>query len=302
MIDFVIAGTFKSASSTLSYELSAHPEIDVPTPKDPYFYLAELCRHLTGPAGFMAEHDAHSVYDRASFEALFTKPGPHVLKGEATPLYLYCHAHAIPALKVDNPDARIILVLRNPADRAYSNYKHNVKDGYESRSFADCIADWETREQLPLHPFFHYVRAGLYDAQVAAWQAAFEHVLVVSYDDVDSRPHEVLNQIAGVLGIAPSFAPRETIRLNKSGQPRARWLHDFIRHDNPVKSLLRPFYRALVSNRATRKAISEKVKNLNIKSGDLPAAERASLMAIYADDLTQLATRSGCGFVTRWLA
>ena len=302
MIDFVIAGTFKSASSTLSYELGSHPEIDVPTPDSPYFYLADLCRDLTGPAEFMAEHDAHSVYDRARFEALFTKQGPHVLKGEATPLYLYCHEQAIPALKADNPDARIILVLRNPVDRAYSNYKHNVKDGYEMRPFADCLADWETHEALPLHPFFHYVRAGLYDAQVAAWQAAFEHVLVISYDDVDSRPHEVLNQIAGFLGITPSFTPKETIRLNKSGQPRVRWLHDFIRHESLVKSLLRPVYRALVSNRATRKALSEKVKNLNIKSGDMPASERAALMAIYADDLTRLATRPGCRFVTRWLA
>ena len=301
MIDFVIAGTFKSASSTLSYELARHPEIDIPKPKDPYFYLAELCRGLTGPAGFMEEHDLHSVYDRACFEALFTKQGPRVLKGEATPLYLYCHGQAIPSLKADNSDTRIIILLRNPADRAYSNYKHNVKDGYESRSFTDCIADWQSREQLPLHPFFHYVRAGLYDEQVEAWQAAFKHVLVVSYDDVDTRPYDVLNQVADFLGIAPSFAPKEAIRLNMSGQPRVHWLHNFIRHENTVKSFLRPVYRALISDNVRRKAISEKVKNLNIKSGEMPPADRIALMEIYADDLARLSRRPGCGFVAKWL-
>lgn len=301
MIDFVIVGTFKSASSTLAYELGQRPEIEIPKPKDPYFYLRALAGTYTGAPDFLEAHYAGAVTDAAGFDALFGAK-PAALRGEATPLYLYCHEQAIPALKADNPDARIVIVLRNPVDRAYSNYKHNVKDGFETQSFADCIADWEARERLPLHPFFHYVRAGLYDAQVAAWQAAFDDVLVVSYDNVESHPHEVLNRIAGFLDIAPTFAPREIIRLNKSGKPRSRLLHDFILKENPVKRLLRPVYRALVGNRATRKAISERVKNVNLKSGDMSAAERAALMAVYGDDLERLSQRPGCGFVKSWLS
>lgn len=301
MIDFAIVGTFKSASSTLAYELSQRPEIEIPKPKDPYYYLRELAGRYTGNPDFLKAHYAGAVTDAAGFDALFgTKPG--ALRGEATPLYLYCHEQAIPALKADNPDVRIVIVLRDPVDRAWSNYKHNVKDGFESQPFADCIADWETRDHLPLHPFFHYVRAGLYDAQVAAWQAAFDHVLVVSYDDVEARPHEVLNQIARFLDIAPNFAPKEVIRLNKTGQPRSRLLHDFILKENPVKRLLRPVYRALVGSRVRRKAISERVKNLNLKSGDLPVPERAALMAVYGADLERLSQRPGCGFVKSWLS
>ena len=301
MIDFVIVGTFKSASSTLAYELGQRPEIEIPKPKDPYYYLRALAGHYTGNPDFLAAHYASAVTNPFEFKALFgAKPG--ALHGEATPLYLYCHEQAIPALRADNPDARIVIVLRNPADRAWSNYNHNVKDGYESRTFAACIADWEKREHLPLHPFFHYVRAGLYDTQVAAWQTAFEHVLVVCYDDVAARPHEVLNRIAGFLDLAPNFEPKEVIRLNKSGQPRSRLLHEFIRTESPLKRLLRPIYRTLVGNRATRKAISERVKNLNIQSRDLPASERAALNAVYAEDLARLATRPGCAFVRDWLS
>lgn len=301
MIDFVIVGTFKSASSTLAWELGQRTEIEIPTPKDPYYFLAQLAGSYTGPEAFLQAHYAGAVTDAASFDAMFgQKPG--ALRGEATPLYMYCHEQAIPALQIDNPDARIVIVLRNPVDRAFSNYKHNVKDGYETRPFTECIATWEKTEHLPRHPFFHYVRAGLYDAQVAAWQAAFENVLVVSYADVAARPHQVLNEIAGFLGITPDFEPREVIRLNKSGKPRSRVLHDFIRQENPVKSILRPIYRALVSNRATRKALSERVKNFNLKSGDLPASERAALIAVYADDIARLATRPGCGFAKNWLS
>lgn len=301
MIDFVIVGTFKSASSTLAFELGQRPEIEIPKPKDPYYYLRDLAGSYTGHPDFLTAHYAGAVTDAAGFDALFgEKPG--ALRGEATPLYLYCHEQAIPALKADNPDARIVILLRNPVDRAYSNYKHNVKDGYESRPFAECIATWQQDEHLPLHPFFHYVRAGLYDAQVAAWRAAFDHVLVVNYDDVVAHPHEVLNEIARFLDIAPTFEPKEVIRINKSGQPRFRALHEFIRQESTLKSVLRPIYRALVGNRATRKAISEKVKNLNIKSGELPAADRGALMAVYAEDVARLAERPGCGFVKSWLA
>ena len=52
MIDFVIAGTFKGASSTLAFELGEHPHISIPKPKDPYFYLATLDADLTGPEAF----------------------------------------------------------------------------------------------------------------------------------------------------------------------------------------------------------------------------------------------------------
>ncbi len=301
MIDFIIAGTFKSASSTLAYELGQHPHIDIPKPKDPYFYLAEMCRDMTGPDGFMDEHNAHSVYDRKCFEALFQKNGAGVLRGEATPLYLYCHNQAIPTIQADNPDARIVIVLRNPIDRAFSNYKHNVKDGYETRSFAACIANWETAERLPQHPFFHYVRAGFYDAQISAWQAAFKRVKIVSYDAVQTRPHEILNAIAEFLDITPSFEPREVIRLNKSGQPRSRLIHNFIRNETALKTLMRPLYRAILGNRATRKALSERVKNLNLKSGEMASADRAALRALFEEDLTRLSHRPDCAFAAAWL-
>ncbi|WP_417464355.1 sulfotransferase family protein [Kordiimonas sp.] len=301
MVDFVLAGTFKSASSTISYELDQHPGIFIPQPKDPYFYMADLSRTLTAPKSFMMEHDRFAVLERDRFEALFAEAEDNALRGDATPLYLYCHTHSIPQIQADNPNTKILIVLRNPADRAFSNYKHNVKDGYETRSFSECIDTWEETENLPLHPFFHYVRAGFYDAQVAAYQEAFEQVKIVSYDDIQDRPQELLNDIARFLGIEPNFKLQGTIQLNKSGKPRSRLLHDFIQKEGTIKKVLRPVYRTLVGNQATRKSISEKIKNLNLDSGRMTASERAALSAIYADDLRRLSRRPNCDFVTQWI-
>ncbi len=300
MIDFLIVGTFKSASSTIAYELGKHPRIDIPKPKDPYFYLAQMCKGLIGPDGFVEEQDAYSVYDRATFEALFRHDGVPRLKGEATPMYLYCHEHAIPAIQADNPDTRIIMLLRNPIDRAYSNYMHNVKDGYETRSFAECISSWEETEHLPLHPFFHYVRAGFYFEQVAAYTRAFNRVKIVDYDDVKRDPSGVLNEIATFLGIEPSFLPHKAIRLNKSGSPRSHLLHEFIRRESLLKKAARPLFRTIVRDASKRIALSEFVKNFNIKTAEMARADRAALASIYHNDVALLTSRLGIDFARNW--
>ena len=300
MIDFFIAGTFKAASSTLGYEMAKHPDIFIPKLKDPHFYLGQLFPTLTGPPDFLVQQHNTATYDRPAFEALYENAG-QALKGDTTPLYLYCHNYAIRAIQADNPQARIIIILRDPADRAFSNYNHNVKDGFETRSFAECIDSWEEIELFPLHPFFHYVRAGFYDAQVAAWQAAFADVKVVTYEQVVTDVHLVLNEIAAFLEIEANFKPRdEIIQLNKSGLPRYPALHRFIMQENPVKSLLRPIYRSALRDPQMRKRVAEKVKNLNIESQGMASSDRARLNALYASEIARVSDRLGLDLAERW--
>lgn len=301
MIDFVIAGTFKGASSTLAYELGRHRQISIPRPKDPYYYLSAATDSLNGHERFMQAHRAGVVQDSAVFAALFPDDGGATLKGDATPLYMYCHDLVIPAIQADNPDAKIVLILRNPGDRAFSNYNHNVKDGYESRSFAACIDSWEENERFPLHPFFHYIRAGFYDAQVAAWQAAFTDVKVITYEQIGTDAYLVLNEIASFLGIEPDFEPQEdAIRLNKSGKPRSAFLHRFILHENSFKRMLRPIYRAVLRRPYARKQLAERVKNFNIKSQKMAPSDRARLNALYAPDIARVSERVGMDLLGRW--
>ena len=301
MIDFVIAGTFKGASSTLAYELGRHRRVSIPRPKDPYYYLASAGNSFTGPERFMEAHRAGVVHNPEAFAALFSDEGVMTLRGDATPLYMYCHQQAIPAIQADNPLAKIVLILRNPADRAFSNYSHNVKDGYEDRLFAACIDNWEETERFPLHPFFHYVRAGFYDAQVAAWQAAFADVKVVTYEQIGTDVHLVLNEIASFLGIDANFEPREeAIRLNKSGKPRSAFLHRFILQENPLKKIVRPIYRTVLRNPDTRKQLAERLKNINIESQTMAVSDRAQLNALYAPDIAKVSERVGIDLLRRW--
>ena len=69
-----------------------------------------------------------------------------------------------------------------------------------------------------------------------------------------------------------------------------------------MKTVLRPFYRAVLRNPHMRKRVAERVKNFNIKSQVMDAADRARLNGIFADDIALLSQRPGCGFVKSWLS
>lgn len=300
MIDFVLAGTFKAASSTLGYELAKHPEIFVPTPKDPHYFVAELFQTLTGPADFLRHQHEFGVYNRAAFEELYAD-AECALKGDTTPLYLYCYEHAIPAIQAENMSMPIIIILRDPVDRAYSNYNHNVKDGFEPRSFSECIETWEKTECLPLHPFFHYVRAGFYSAQVSAYLNAFKNVLIINYDDIINSPQGVLNTTCQFLGITSIIEKNEFIRLNKTGRPRVNFLNDFLTRESMLKKVMRPIYRRLITNRELRTHVSERIVNLNIKSLKVDRTSRAILNKVYRADIEKLSQQPGCEFARSWI-
>lgn len=300
MIDFLIVGSFKSASSSLAYELRRHPSVDIPIKKDPYFYLADLCKILIGPHGFIEKQNSFSVYDRGEFASLFIDDGGATLKGDATPLYLYCHEYSIPAIQNDNPDAHIIIILRNPIDRAFSNYMHNVKDGYEQRSFAECIIGWKETELLPLHPFFHYVRAGFYYEQVAAFLNEFKNVKIINYEDLSKNPQKILVDVANFLKITPEFDGKKFQILNKTGTPLIKKLHNFLTYDSKIKDIFRPLFRFAVREKNDRIRIVEYIKNTNLRKKQLSDYERTILQNIYHKDVILLSELLDYDFNSSW--
>ena len=288
-LDFVIVGTFKSATSTIAFQLQGHPEVNIPSPKDPYIFLKDYCSTLTEPKGFLEEHHNSSIYDDKLFEQSFdlTKKDS-ALCGEATPLYLYKHEEAIKNLKANNKDMKIIIVLRNPGERAFSNYMHNVKDNYEQRSFSDVIDQYKVTETDNIHPFFHYINAGFYFKQVKAYLDSFENVHVIVYEEFSNNPDTVMSAIYDFLQINNQSHSKKVSRLNKTGKIKNKKLHAFILQESGVKSILRPIYRFFIRDVQKRKRIAEKIKNKNIEKPLINEKDKESISALYSDDIKKL--------------
>jgi len=204
--DFFLLGAPKAGTTALHAALAQHPQLYLSPVKEPKFYLCDgrppPRSRQRGPG------DAHSarewVWKRSKYEALFDPAPAGALRGESTPFYLYDRA-AHRRIHADVPEARLVVVIRDPVDRAYSNWMHLRSDGLEPiEDFATAWAAEDERVTAGWAPFWHYRRLGLYGAQLRDLTMRFstEQVHVLRYRDLVERPAESLDAVCEFLGVA----------------------------------------------------------------------------------------------------
>jgi hypothetical protein len=146
--------------------------------------------------------------------------GVELITGEASPYYLF-HPH-VPARVAEHlPRVKVIALLRDPVQRAYSQYQHEVSRGFETLSFEEAIEAeparlaGETQRMLaePLynsysHQHHSYMARGRYDEQLARWRALFppEQLLVVTSERFFGEPERTFRQVLDFLEL-PAFTP-----------------------------------------------------------------------------------------------
>jgi hypothetical protein len=202
--DVVIIGAPKAGTSALHAALAQHPQIYASPVKEPKYYM---CWDAPPPA-YRGPGDAHSnqewIWRRADYEALFRGAPEDAVRLESTPFYLYMRG-ARRRIAEELPEAKLIVIVRDPIDRAYSNWMHLWVDGLEPISdFVDAWHAEDRRVAAGWAPFWHYQRLGRYGEQLADLFELVERerVFVLRYWQLVSHPDETLNRVARFLGIA----------------------------------------------------------------------------------------------------
>jgi hypothetical protein len=202
--DFYIIGAPKAGSTALHEALARHPELYLSAVKEPKFFLCD-----GPPTDQRGPGDAHSaqewVWRPDDYERLFDPAPPGTLRGESTPFYLWStDAHR--RIQAATPDAKMIAVVRDPVDRAYSNWTHLWCDGLEPEPdfLAACDAE-ERRAADGWAPMWRYQGLGRYGEQLRHLFTLFprEHVHLLRYRALVDDPQTALDDIARFLGIAP---------------------------------------------------------------------------------------------------
>lgn len=217
--DFFIVGAAKAGTTALHAALTAHPQLSFASVKEPkYFLCGDRPPAATGQRGPGDAHSAREwVWRREDYERLFPEAGPGVLRGESTPFYLYDLA-AQRRLVAAVPQARLIAVVRDPVDRAHSNWMHLWSDGLEPEpDFMRALAAEDERVAAGWAPFWHYRRQGRYGEQLAHLLGLVprEQLLLLRYRDLVDEPVRTLNRVCAFLGVdaAPlAGVPRENVR------------------------------------------------------------------------------------------
>jgi hypothetical protein len=207
---FVIAGAPKAGTTALHAALATHPGLYLSPVKEPKFYMTggrpPARSTQRGPG------DAHSagewIWRRSDYLALFDGAPPGAVRGESTPFYLYDRgAHA--RLAADVPDVKVIVVVRDPVDRAYSNWVHLRADGLEPEAdFLAAVRREEERIAAGWAPFWHYRGLSRYGAQLRDLHRHLppEQVFLLRYRELVDTPRDTLDRVSRFLGVATGLA------------------------------------------------------------------------------------------------
>lgn len=197
--DFLIIGAQKAGTTSLYHYLIQHPHIDTAVTKEVHY--------------FDMNYDKGKQWYIDQFPSL-TVSYSH-LTGEASPYYIF-HPLAPSRIYEMMPRAKIIILLRNPIDRAFSHYHHNVRKRREPLNFEDAINQEEARlagelESLKREPnyksvnyqHYSYLNRGIYVDQLQQWYELFprDQILVINYEHFFGNLPRSMNDVTDFLGV-----------------------------------------------------------------------------------------------------
>jgi hypothetical protein len=281
--NFFVVGAARSGTTSLDRYLSQHPEIFITPRKDAYFFAAEHFPR-TGPGGPGDDALKRKVIrDAAGYAQLFAEVDGAKAIGESSALYL-CLPGTAERIAQAVPDARIIMLLREPAARAYSAYMNLVRDGRETLSFEEGLSQEEARKQQGWEPMWWYKEVSLYASQVQRYLDVFgrKQVKVLLYEEFYAHPEQALREIFAFLGVKDDVLIDTSVRYNLGGVPKSRKLNTLLYNVFIDKAI--PFARHIKPGLAWKvmgRFLLQPVPQMNPQT-------RAELRAYFADDVEKL--------------
>jgi hypothetical protein len=236
--NFFIAGAPKSGTTSLYHYLGQHPEIYTSPIKEPNYFASEirlgqfserlrpraeqdvapLRAYLNGP--MREKRFGGVVTEWSDYLKLFRKAEGRKAIGEASVCYLWSES-AAENIRRGIPDARIILILRNPVEMAFSMYVHTLRSGAIQCSFREAIEMGLEQRGGPIDVMHPFLDMGFYHQQVERYLETFpeERIAIYWYDEYNAEPAWILADIFRFLKVDEPFRPDISKRYLEGGVP-----------------------------------------------------------------------------------
>ena len=283
--NFLIVGAAKCGTSSLHNYLNQHPDIFMPTynqdgmkVKEPRFLIKDLVQQRLH----------NGVWNFEEYQSLFTDVKDEKSIGESTVLYLYYYKHAIKKIKYYlGEDVRIIIMLRNPIERAYSAYSFASRTHQENQTFKEALMNARKRfdEDNTLSPMILYKELGLYYKMVKAYMENFKDVHVVLYDDFVLETNLQVRRVFNFLNISNVNDINTTNVINSGGKKwDSRVMKDLLMGEGNMKKTLR-----MLLPKKVRGSIKKRLTNkFTSKSEEINESIKKELLDYYQKDIQLL--------------
>ena len=273
-VDFFIVGAPKAGTTSLYHYLSEHPQIEMSSQKEPDYFSDKAINEQ----GMYYGKNRVNTLDK--YESLFVQK-ESVVYGEASVSYLF-YDNVAEDIKKYNPNAKIIIMLRNPIERAFSHYLMDYRLGLISDSFENIIAKKSKHKKA--HLFYQqYIEVSKYATQIQRYLDFFEkeNILFIDYEDFKKNVSKTVDQVYNFLNISTEFVADINTKHNTFIMPKnkiIRLIYSFV-FLRKILTFLFPVY--LVKN----------IRVLLFKSDKKPELlkeTRSLLKKIFNDDIKKL--------------
>lgn len=287
--NLLMVGAAKGGTTTLHYALDQHPQVYMSRKKEPgYFAWSEEDLSFINN-GKLVTKPRFLVNHLEDYLSLFQDGRDKIIRGESSTTYLYFYEKTIANILRIHPDPQnihIVMILRNPVDRAFSQYMHKLRDGAESLDFESALKMEAQRKAENWHFDYQYTGRGLYYEQVKAYLQNFRNAKVYLNEELRTDPSGLIQSLEDFLQIdrCPLDFGDE---LNASGEPKSEALNKFLKKPNPVKKFLGNLLPKDL-RRKMRLKVQSTVYKYNLEKKDLQPETRMMLQKIYREDVLKL--------------
>jgi hypothetical protein len=283
--NFFIVGARKCGTTSLYFYLKKIPGVYMSPVKELFFF-----------APHAVQTDAFDVIrDKKEYLRFFEKARGYIAVGEATPIYLW-DLDSPKLIQQAVPNARIIILLRDPIERAYSQYLRVIKySGMKASFYDELMRDYKSQEKL-YGTSQLYVEMGMYYEQVKRYFDIFgrEKVKVIIFEEFIQHKEQTVNEVLAFLGV--NYAVTAAIRghYNPDSVPRSplsRWIFAFFRR---LRARNIKFYKilALLPDSLVQLAL-EKILFKRTQKPNMEPEAFKFLQEIYHDDVLRLESLLG---------
>ena len=219
--NFLLVGAAKSGTTALANFLKQHPDIYISEVKEPRYFASDAIGKMNINDPLYDYIHQSSVLTMDDYYNLFKDTEQYKCRGEASIHYLYHYESAIPKIKNELGDIKIIIILRNPVIRALSNYYYLYKA--EKCSFKKALQKEEERIEKGYNSFWFYKKLGFYYEQIKAYKDNFSKVDVLIYKDLKDNPNKLCKEIFGFLGVDINYSVKTNEQYNVTKIPKSKF-------------------------------------------------------------------------------
>ena len=285
-VDFFIVGAPKAGTTSLYHYLNEHSEIEMSSQKEPDFFSDQSLQKQK------LYYDKNRIDTLEKYNSLFEREDV-ILRGDSSVSYLF-YEDVPHKIITYNPDAKIIIMLRNPIDRAFSHYLMDYSLGLISESFETIIQKQSKHKNANLF-YQQYIQLSEYTKQIKRYLEVFskDNIHFIDYEDFKNDTSDVVNSVFLFLGVNDDFQPYLKKKYNTYTAPKnslIRYVYSFVA------------FRKMVAN-ILSKNLTKTIRNLLFRSDkkpQLPELTRNFLKKHFESDVRELSELLNKDF-TKWI-